>query len=62
LAEKEPLLDAIKDRVLLFDGAMGTESQRHDPKPEDFQNKQDGFHDGLVITHPERIKEMHRNY
>jgi len=25
LEEKEPFLDAMKNRVLLFDGAMGTE-------------------------------------
>ena len=52
----------MKNRVLLFDGAMGTEIQRHDPQPEDFPNNQDGFNDGLVVTHPEWIKEIHRNY
>ena len=59
---KEPFLDAMKNRVLLFDGAMGTEIQRHDPQPGDFPNNQDGFNDGLVITHPEWIKQIHRNY
>ena len=62
LAEKELFLDAMKNRVLLFDGAMGTEIQRHDPQPEDFPNNQDGFNDGLVVTHPEWIKQIHRNY
>ena len=62
LDEKEPFLDAMKNRILLFDGAMGTEIQRYDPKPEDFPNNQDGFNDGLVITHPEWIKQIHRNY
>ena len=62
LIKKEPFLDAMKNRVLLFDGAMGTEIQRHDPQPEDFPNNQDGFNDGLVITHPEWIKQIHRNY
>ena len=55
-------INAMKNRVLLFDGAMGTEIQRHDPQPEDFPNNQDGFNDGLVITHPEWIKQIHRNY
>ncbi len=41
---------------------MGTEIQKYDPKPEDFPNNQDGFNDGLVLTHPEWIKEIHRNY
>ncbi len=62
LTEKEPFLDAMKNRILLFDGAMGTEIQRHDPKPEDFPNNQDGFNDGLVLTHPEWIKQIHKNY
>ena len=62
MTEKEPFLDALKHRILLFDGAMGTEIQKNDPKPEDFPNNQDGFNDGLVITHPEWIKHIHRNY
>ncbi len=62
LTEKEPFLDALQNRILLFDGAMGTEIQKYDPKPEDFPNNQDGFNDGLVLTHPEWIKEIHRNY
>jgi 5-methyltetrahydrofolate--homocysteine methyltransferase len=62
LTEKEAFLDAIKNRVLLFDGAMGTEIQKFNPKPEDFPNNQDGFNDGLVLTHPEWIKQIHRNY
>ena len=62
MTEKELFLDALQNRILLFDGAMGTEIQKHDPEPEDFPNNQDGFNDGLVITHPEWIKEIHRNY
>ncbi|QUC65008.1 homocysteine S-methyltransferase family protein [Nitrosopumilus sp. K4] len=62
MTQKEPFLDALKNRVLLFDGAMGTEIQKNNPKPEDFPNNQDGFNDGLVLTHPEWIKQIHRNY
>ncbi len=62
LTEKEPFLEVLKNRILLFDGAMGTEIQKFNPKPEDFPNNQDGFNDGLIITHPEWIKEIHRNY
>ena len=62
LSQKEPFLDAMKNRVLLFDGAMGTEIQKYDPKPEDFPNNQDGFNDGLVLTRPEWIKQIHKNY
>ncbi len=62
MTEKEPFLDAIKHKVLLFDGAMGTEIQKFDPKPEDFPDGKDGFNDGLVITHPEWIKKIHQSY
>jgi len=62
LTDKEPFLQALQSRVLLFDGAMGTEIQKFDPKPEDFPNNQDGFNDGLVLTHPEWIKQIHRTY
>ena len=62
MSQKEPFLDAIKHRVLLFDGAMGTEIQKFDPKPEDFPDGKDGFNDGLVLTHPEWIKKIHQSY
>ncbi|MEK6930845.1 MAG: methionine synthase, partial [Thermoproteota archaeon] len=53
MVQKEPFLTALQNRILLFDGAMGTEIQKHNPIPEDFPNNQDGFNDGLVLTHPE---------
>ncbi|RMW38289.1 MAG: methionine synthase [Nitrosopumilus sp.] len=62
MAEKESFLNALQNRVLLFDGAMGTEIQKFNPKPEDFPNNQDGFNDGLVETHPDWIKQIHRHY
>jgi len=62
LIEKEPFLTALQNRILLFDGAMGTEIQKHSPSPEDFPNNQDGFNDGLILTHPDWIKQIHRNY
>ena len=34
--------------------------KEYDPKPEDFPNNQDGFNDGLVLTHPEWIKQIHQ--
>ena len=62
MSQKESFLDAIKHRILLFDGAMGTEIQKFDPKPEDFPDGKDGFNDGLVLTHPEWIKKIHKSY
>ena len=54
--------DAVRDRIMLFDGAMGTEIQRKDPKPDDFPDGKDGFNDGLTITHPEWITQIHQSY
>ena len=55
-------LDEIKNHILLFDGAMGTEIQKLNPKAEDFPNNKDGFNDGLVLSKPEWIKNIHRSY
>jgi len=60
--EREPFLDAVKRRILLFDGAMGTEIQKNNPQPEDFPDGNDGFNDGLAITRPEWIRQIHRSY
>jgi len=62
LVQKEPFLIALQNRILLFDGAMGTEIQKYNPKSEDFPNNQDGFNDGLILTHPEWIMQIHQNY
>jgi 5-methyltetrahydrofolate--homocysteine methyltransferase len=55
-------LDEIKNHILLFDGAMGTEIQKLKPKAEDFPNNKDGFNDGLLLSKPEWIKNIHRSY
>jgi 5-methyltetrahydrofolate--homocysteine methyltransferase len=56
------LLEEIEERIVLFDGAMGTEIKKHKPKPEDFPNNKDGFNDGLVLSRPEWIENIHRSY
>lgn len=58
----ESFLEAAKKRVLLFDGAMGTEIQRLEPKEMDFPDGKDGFNDGLILSRPEWIREIHRSY
>lgn len=58
----ESFLDALKKRVLLFDGAMGTEIQKLNPQPQDFPDNKDGFNDGLILSRPEWIKQIHRSY
>jgi len=62
LIQKVPFSEAIKNKILLFDGAMGTEIQKLNPKPEDFPDGKDGFNDGLSFTRPEWIKNIHRSY
>lgn len=58
----ETYVQAINDRVLLFDGAMGTEIQMLNLEPNDFPDNKEGFNDGLVSTRPDLIKGIHRRY
>ncbi len=58
----ESFSEELKKRILLFDGAMGTEIQKLNPEPQDFPNNKDGFNDGLILSRPEWIKQIHRNY
>lgn len=62
MTKKEDFLSALDNKILLFDGAMGTEIQRFNPQSEDFPDGKDGFNDGLILTHPDWIKKIHRNY
>ena len=62
MTNKESFLEALEKKILLFDGAMGTEIQKFNPKPEDFPDGKDGFNDGLIITKPEWIKKIHTSY
>ena len=55
-------LEAIEERIILFDGAMGTEIQKLKPEPQDFPDNKDGFNDGLSLTKPEWIENIHRSY
>ncbi len=59
---REPFLEALEKRILLCDGAMGTEIQKFNPTPKDFPEGKDGFNDGLIITKPEWIKKIHKSY
>ena len=59
---KETFSQALENRILLFDGAMGTEIQKLDPKSEDFPDGKDGFNDGLSSSRPEWIKKIHKTY
>ncbi|ABK77566.1 methionine synthase I (cobalamin-dependent), methyltransferase domain [Cenarchaeum symbiosum A] len=62
MGRRVTFLEAARGRVLLFDGAMGTEIQALDPGPEDFPDGKEGFNDGLVLSRPEWISKIHRSY
>jgi len=54
-------LEALKEKVLIFDGAMGTNLQFLDLTPHDFGGK-DGCNEYLVITKPEAVRGVHRSF
>lgn len=56
-------LDAVKERVLIFDGAMGTSLQKLDLTANDFGGeKYFGCNDYLVISNPEAVEKVHRSF
>src|SRR5688572_16879846 len=58
-----PYLAALAERVLVYDGAMGTNIQRHNPTPEDFGGKAlEGCNDHLVLTRPDIIQSIHESF
>src|SRR6187549_2813095 len=58
-----PYLRALADRVLVYDGAMGTNIQRHNPTAEDFGGKAlEGCNDNLVLTRPDIIQSIHESF
>src|SRR5512142_2718562 len=56
-------LDALKQRVLVFDGAMGTSLQVQNLAAEHFGGEQyNGCNDYLVISYPEAVEKVHRSF
>ncbi len=56
-------LDALEKRVLIFDGAMGTNLQKMNLTAEEFGGeKYAGCNDYLVISHPKAVEEVHRSF
>ncbi len=61
---------AIKERILILDGAMGTMLQRYNFSEEDFRGERfkdfphplKGNNDLLSLTQPKAIQEVHRHY
>lgn len=70
-AERVRLLDeALQERILVLDGAMGTMIQRHRLEEDDFRGERfadvgaslQGANDLLCLTRPELIRDIHREY
>lgn len=60
---RSPYLQALRERVLVFDGAMGTSIQRYDLTAGDFGGERlEGCNDYLVITRPDVIEQIHAGY
>ena len=57
----QALLDAIRNRVVVADGAMGTMIQAAGPTLEDYQNYE-GCNEVLNVTRPDIIKSIHARY
>src|SRR5215217_298227 len=56
-------LDELKRRVLVYDGAMGTNIQRYNLSAEDYGGKQyEGCNDYLVLTRPDVIQAIHESF
>ncbi|MGB8932715.1 MAG: methionine synthase [Anaeromyxobacteraceae bacterium] len=53
--------EAIAKRVLVFDGAMGTQLQRHQLTAAEYGGKE-GANDLLVLTRPDLVEDVHARY
>lgn len=56
-----PFLDALRSRVLVADGAMGTALQAHDLGLADFDGLE-GCNEILNVTRPDVVRSVHRGY
>ena len=60
-SNSQTFLDAIKSRVVIADGAMGTMIQEASPTLDDFQGHE-GCNEILNVTRPELIASIHAKY
>jgi 5-methyltetrahydrofolate--homocysteine methyltransferase len=56
-------LDALQERIIIFDGAMGTNLQAQNLGPAEFGGEQyNGCNDYLVISYPQAVEKVHRSF
>ncbi|HET8668481.1 MAG TPA: homocysteine S-methyltransferase family protein, partial [Terriglobales bacterium] len=54
-------LNAVKERVVIYDGAMGTQIQQRQPSIDDFWGNE-GCNEILVLSRPDIIRDIHAAY
>src|SRR5438105_7805063 len=54
-------LQTVAERVVIYDGAMGTSIQKYQPTMDDYWGKE-GCSEILVLSRPDMIKEIHSSY
>src|SRR6187549_4027424 len=70
MSDRVNIIDTLRERIMVLDGAMGTMIQRHKLEEADFRNEQlkdhpyplKGNNDLLSITRPDVIREIHKLY
>ncbi len=54
-------LQAVKERVVVYDGAMGTNIQSRNPTLDDYWGKEN-CSEVLVLSRPDIIREIHADF
>src|SRR6266403_1974948 len=54
-------LQIVKERVLVYDGAMGTNIHKHDPSLDDYWGKEN-CNEILVLSRPDIIRDIHASF
>jgi 5-methyltetrahydrofolate--homocysteine methyltransferase len=61
--DRSPFIDALRDRALVFDGAMGTSLHSANPGIDDFGGAAlEGWMDGLALHAPQIVERVHRGF
>src|SRR6266404_723485 len=54
-------LQTVRERIVIYDGAMGTNIQFRNPSVDDFWGKE-GCNELLVLSRPDIIKDIHASF